>query len=365
VNGVPRLLPVRPLVKLPQPEAVVQQFDNAKKIAEQQQQLKLVEAYVEAVARQEFNASLDVAKTASLPEGRKLEIEALAGLDRIARALDALPPPAYKPVTQQHLDAITTGLHSVLTPAEAKDLAAQVRLDLCASQFLRGHCDRAASLLDRDVSADKAASLLRDIKALLTQEGTTEREVTAYECRQTDGPPNGLKTLLPRATARGWRPSIRDTETGLSPLDAVIPVRDKLIDHLRSAATSDRSRAAAEAQTVQFALSRFLQAYHDAGAGAAAHIQRLEGSQCQSLDAFEKLDVWLLVAHGADAEVIDASWKWQRDASRAMGAYCATSNISSPSAFIWSMPSARSMVQLPCELLSPAKTESKEDDHEP
>jgi hypothetical protein len=132
---------------------------------------------------------------------------------------------------KENLAFFTKSLH-ILPDADAT-LATKILQDLAVRHFLQGHTAEYRALMPADGSADRAAELLRDMKALALGKGEVDtmpvRQALSAQTGMNGDPPPGLRALVPEGARKGWRPPARGgDETKPTALDKGIVVADTL-----------------------------------------------------------------------------------------------------------------------------------------
>ncbi len=148
---------------------------------------------------------------------------------------------------KESLDSFTKGLRTL--PDADATLGARILQDLAVRHILEGHAYEYRALMPVDGPADRAAELLRDMKALSLGEG----EVVTAPARQalTDKAgdiPAGIRPLLPEAARKNWHPpTSRSAKADKSPLAkadrAGVELRTRIETDLKTERITQAERA--------------------------------------------------------------------------------------------------------------------------
>lgn len=134
------------------------------------------------------------------------------------------------------------------------DVAGRLQQEVAVKAWMEGHFSEARQLLSRDGPPQQAAAMLRDMKALLLNEGRAEAAADHQPGQAGDltggkgtrDPPPGLGMLLPEAPAQGWRPTVQQRALeGLPSLAEVAPVHQEWKSQARKAVGAEEQAARA------------------------------------------------------------------------------------------------------------------------
>jgi hypothetical protein len=144
-------------------------------------------------------------------------------------------------------------------------LPEKILQDLAFKALLEGHGAEVPSLLPHDGPAEHAATLLRDLHALGTGEGTVSSwaGLSALPTPRPGagpasprGPPPGLEPLMPEGARASWRPPARESaRAGLEPLEDAAKVGQTIGARAEADARAERGGLDATAQAARTRLA--------------------------------------------------------------------------------------------------------------
>jgi tetratricopeptide (TPR) repeat protein len=148
-----------------------------------------------------------------LPESLQSDVRGLRGLSEV-RSASAQPwqgPP--------NVAALKQSLAEFRAAIGDARLTGRLQQDLAVKAFFEGHVAEARSLLPEGGPPEHAATLLRDMKAMMLGQGDVVSEPAQRALGPKPGegdagprgPPPGLQPLIPEAGRDGWRPQPKES----------------------------------------------------------------------------------------------------------------------------------------------------------
>ena len=180
-------------------------------------------------------------------------------------------------------------------------LGTKILQDLAVRHFLQGHPAEYRALMPADGSADRAAELLRDMKALALGRGeigtTPARQVLSAEAGKKGDPPPGMKALLPEGARKGWRPPERGgAKTKPTALDEGIVAADALREVIETDLKKERITQTEKANEAQVRIETAQKHLREQEEADGKRLTEVETALGRPLETMEKVRVRQLAA---------------------------------------------------------------------
>jgi hypothetical protein len=147
-------------------------------------------------------------------------------------------------------------------PDADETLGARILQELAVRHLLQGHAAEYRALMPPDAPADQAARLLRDMKALALGQGSVvtdaARQALPGTGGKSDGPPPGVRAIMPQSVRKDWRaPADGGATKESSPLEKAVLAGEILRGQIETNAKKERiswqGRAKDARQTIETA----------------------------------------------------------------------------------------------------------------
>jgi hypothetical protein len=245
-------------------------------------------------------SSLDKVATENLPARLHDSVRGLRGI-QVVRQLAAESRLDAREIAdlKENLAFFIKSLR--LLPDVDATLPTRILQDLAVRHFLQGHPAEYRALMPADGSADRAAELLRDMKALALGKGevgtTPARQALAAGPGKGGDPPPGMRALLTEGSRKGWRPPARGgAKTEPTALEKAASAAEALRAGIETDLKKERitqAEKAKEAQTHVETAQRHLREQEEADGKRLTEVETALG---RPLETMEKVRVRLLAA---------------------------------------------------------------------